>query len=142
MDRTATATMDWGQVDPGEASEAIAAAAIATLDWAALAKVEPSPKAFVIPYLAPAGEVTLFTGPGSAGKSLLAQQLATALAAGVPTLGLVMGQAPAIYVTCEDDAGQLHWRQKHICEALGVPMASLAGALAMAKASGARSITR
>jgi hypothetical protein len=25
MDRTATAPMDWGQVDPGEASEAIAA---------------------------------------------------------------------------------------------------------------------
>ena len=99
--------MDWADVDPGEASEAIAAAAIATLDWAALANVKPAPKAFVIPWFAPAGEVTLFTGPGSAGKSLLAQQLATALAAGVPTLRLEMGQAPAIYLTCEDDEGQL-----------------------------------
>jgi hypothetical protein len=43
---------------------------IATLDWAALASVEPAPKQFVIPKFAPAGEVTLFTGPGSAGKSL------------------------------------------------------------------------
>jgi RecA-family ATPase len=137
MDRTATAPMDWAQLDPGEASEAIAAAAIETLDWERLAKVQPSPKAFVIPQLAPAGEVTLFTGRGSAGKSLLAQQLATALAAGVPTLGLSMGQAPAIYVTCEDDPGELHWRQIHICAALGVSMADLAGKLAVASLRGA-----
>jgi RecA-family ATPase len=129
--------MDFAQIDPGEASEAIAASAIATLDWAALAKVKPSPKAFVIPGFAPAGEVTLFTGAGSAGKSLLAQQLATALAAGVPTLRLDMGQASAIYLTCEDDEGQLHWRQAHICEALGVPMASLAGKLEVASLRGA-----
>lgn len=92
MEQTATAPMDWAQLDPGEARESIAAAAIETLDWVALAKVAPSPKAFIIPMLAPAGEVTLFTGPGSAGKSLLAQQLATALAAGAPTLRLDMGQ--------------------------------------------------
>ncbi|KEO87819.1 hypothetical protein EH30_00115 [Erythrobacter sp. JL475] len=128
--------MDWATIEPGEASETIAAAAIETLDWAALAKVKPSPKVFVIPKLAPAGEVTLFTGAGSAGKSLLAQQLATALAAGVPTLRLDMGQAPAIYLTCEDDEGQLHWRQKHICEALDVPMESLAGKLHIASLRG------
>jgi len=137
MGHTATAPIDLAHTDPGEASEAIAAAAIATLDWVALAKVKPAPKAFVIPLLAPAGEVTLFTGAGSAGKSLLAQQLATALAAGVPTLRLDMGQAPAIYLTCEDDEGQLHWRQAHICEALGVPMASLAGKLHIASLRGA-----
>lgn len=137
MDGTIRARMDYAQIDPGEAREAIAAAAIATLDWEALAKVNPSPKAFVIPLLAPAGEVTLFTGPGSAGKSLLAQQLATALAAGVPTLRLDMGQAPAIYLTCEDDEGQLHWRQAHICTALGVPMESLAGKLEVASLRGA-----
>ena len=137
MERTATAPMDWSDTDPREASEVIAAAAIVTLDWAALSKVKPEPKAFVIPGFAPAGEVTLFTGAGSAGKSLLAQQLAAALAAGVPTLGLNMGQAPAIYLTCEDDEGQLHWRQAHICEALGVPMASLAGKLEVASLRGA-----
>lgn len=137
MDGTIHARMDMADVDPGEASEAIAAAAIETLDWAALANVTPAPKTFVIPWLAPAGEVTLFTGPGSAGKSLLAQQLATALAAGVPTLRLDMGQAPAIYLTCEDDEGQLHWRQEHICKALDVPVASLAGKLHVASLRGA-----
>lgn len=110
---------------------------IKTLDLHSLASIDPVAKEFVIPGIAPAGEVTLFTGAGSAGKSLLAQQLATALAAGVPTLRLDMGQASAIYLTCEDDEGQLHLRQAHICEALGVPMASLAGKLHIASLRGA-----
>ncbi|WDF73936.1 bifunctional DNA primase/polymerase [Novosphingobium sp. KACC 22771] len=109
---------------------------IEPLDLASLATIEPRPKSFVIPALAPAGEVTLFTGPGSAGKSLWAQQVATALAAGVPTLGLDMGQASAIYLTCEDDPEQLHWRQAHICKALGLSMASLAGRLYLASLRG------
>lgn len=107
-----------------------------TLDLAALAQVAPKPKAFILPRIAPAGEVTLFTGPGAAGKSLLAQQLATAIAAGVNTLGLELAQAPSIYVTCEDDAEQLHWRLAHICKALGVPMASLAGKLHLSSLRG------
>lgn len=104
-----------------------AADEIATLDWRHLAGIEPQPKEWAIPNFAPAAEVTLFTGAGSAGKSLLAQQLCTAMAAGVPTLGLAMQQAPSIYITCEDESAQLHWRQDHICRALGVSMASLAG---------------
>lgn len=101
--------------------------AIKLLDWCHLAGIEPQPKAWAIPNYAPAAEVTLFTGAGSAGKSLLAQQLCTAMAAGVSTLGLDLEQAPSIYITCEDDPAQLHWRQEHICRALGVSMASLAG---------------
>jgi RecA-family ATPase len=115
----------------------VAVESIATLDWQRLAGIPPQAKTFIIPKLAPAGEVTLFTGAGSAGKSLLAQQLATALAAGVPTLGIEMGQAPAVYITCEDDEEQLHFRQARICQALGVPMASLAGELAVASLRGA-----
>lgn len=111
--------------------------AIKPLDWAHLAGIEPRPKAFIIPSLAPAGEVTLFTGPGSAGKSLFAQQLATGCAGGVTTLGLEMGQASAIYVSCEDDEGQLHFRQAAICKALDVPMADLAGKLFVASLRGA-----
>jgi archaellum biogenesis ATPase FlaH len=102
---------------------------IEALDLLALAAKTPTSKQFVIPMLAPAGEVTLGTGPGSAGKSLLGQQVATAIAAGVPTLGIDMGQAAAIYITCEDDIEQLHWRQAAICRALGVSMADLDGKL-------------
>ncbi|GAB7550710.1 hypothetical protein NRB_02040 [Novosphingobium sp. 11B] len=99
------------------------------LDFTALAEIEPEPKQFIIPRIAPAGEVTLFTGAGAVGKSLMAQQFATALAAGRLALGLDLIQAPAIYLTCEDDAEQLHWRQAKICRSLGVSMADLAGQL-------------
>lgn len=102
---------------------------LTSLDLASLANFEPKPKRFIIPQLAPAGEVTLFTGAGAVGKSLLAQQLATALAAGRNTLGLDIRRGPAIYLTAEDDADQLHWRQKHLCAALDVRMADLAGSL-------------
>ncbi|EZP72342.1 hypothetical protein BV96_01775 [Sphingomonas paucimobilis] len=102
---------------------------LASLDLAALAGLKPQAKRFAIERLAPLAEVTLFTGPGSAGKSLLGQQLATAAAAGVQCLGLNVMAGPAIYLTCEDDAEQLHWRQAHISDAMGTPMASLAGRL-------------
>lgn len=107
-----------------------------SLDLAELAGVPAKPKVFVIPKIAPADEVTLFTGPGAAGKSLFLQQATTAFAAGAPLLGLNLAQGRAIYMTCEDDAEQLHWRQEHICQALGVPMASLAGKLRLVSLRG------
>jgi RecA-family ATPase len=102
---------------------------LGSLDLAALSHIDPQPKSFAIERIAPAGEVTLFTGPGSAGKSLLGQQFATAAASGNPCIGLMVKPGRAIYLTCEDDNDQLHWRQQHLCQALGVPMASLAGKL-------------
>lgn len=108
-----------------------------TLDLEQLAMVKPQSKAFAIERLAPLGEVTLFTGPGSAGKSLLGQQFATASAAGLRCLGLDLMAGPAIYLTCEDDADQLHWRQEHICASLGVAMATLAGKLHLISLRGA-----
>lgn len=101
----------------------------ATLDLSALAAVTPKPKLFAIERLAPVGEVTLFTGPGSAGKSLLGQQLATCGAAGIQCLGLDVMSGPTLYMTCEDDEDQLHFRQAALCAALKVPMACLADTL-------------
>lgn len=128
--------LDVAGVDLDELAEAAAANAIPTLDLAQLADLDPQPKRFIVPKFAPAGEVSLFTGPGSAGKSLLSQQIATAIAAGVQTLRLDFNKSAAIYVTCEDDAEQLHWRQKHICAALGVDMRSLDGSLYLASLRG------
>lgn len=129
--------LDVAGVDLSELAEAADANAIPTLNLAELADVEPQPKRFVVPSFAPAGEVSLFTGPGSAGKSLLSQQIATAIAAGVQTLRLDFKQSPAIYLTCEDDVDQLHWRQMHICKSLGVDMRSLNGRLYLASLRGA-----
>lgn len=77
----------------------------------------------------PTGHMTLVTGAGSAGKSLLMQQLCTCIATGTPFLGIKVEQANALYVTCEDDADELHRRQVSICEALGLSLPSLEGRL-------------
>lgn len=73
----------------------------------------------------PLKQATYLTGPGSAGKSLLGQQLATCLAFASPFFGLEVRQRPTFYVTCEDDADELHRRQKAICEAVRAPIQSL-----------------
>ena len=99
------------------------------LDLSTLSRSAAKPAKFAIERFAPVGEVTLLSGPGGAGKSLLGQQLATAAAAGKPCLGLQILPGPALYLTCEDDPETLHWRQSKICSALDVDMAQLAGRL-------------
>ena len=103
--------------------------ALPTLDLAALAQSPPTAKRFAVERIAPAGEVTLCTGAGAAGKSLFGQQLCTASAASLSCLRLDVSPGPAIYLSCEDDPGQLHWRQAHICQALDVQLSDLAGRL-------------
>ncbi|OQW45380.1 MAG: hypothetical protein A4S16_13580 [Proteobacteria bacterium SG_bin6] len=90
------------------------------LDLAALAAERPQQRAFALATFIPLGELTLFTGPGGAGKSLFGQQLATSIAAGLPFLGLEAMRGRALYVTAEDDERELHWRQDHIARRLGV----------------------
>ncbi|MGE4324255.1 MAG: AAA family ATPase [Sphingobium sp.] len=85
----------------------------------------------------PHRQATYLTGPGSAGKSLLTQQLCTAIAMGIPFMGTETRQAVAIYVTCEDDADELHRRQKAICAAMGVPLSALSGKLHLVSLAGA-----
>jgi len=131
--------------DPFEAMEydnngnlvPIARDMLPTMDLAALAPALPHRKEFAIERCAPAAEVTLLTGHGGAGKSLWAQQAATTAAAGLPCVGLDVQPGPAIYVTAEEDADALHWRQHHICVALAVPMANLAGKLHLVSLRGA-----
>lgn len=109
-----------------------------TLDLGEMAGRRALAKRFAIERIFPEGEVTKFTGPGSAGKSLIGQQFATARAAALgQCLGLSVQPGAAIYLTCEDDANQLHWRQEHLCAALGVSMADLAGKLHLVSLRGA-----
>ena len=110
---------------------------LSTLDLGRLANSRATAKQFAIEQIAPLAEVTLFTGPGSSGKSLLGQQIATAAAAGQRCIGLGVQPGPSIYLTCEDDVDQLHWRQQHICDAIGVPMENLAGKLHLISLRGA-----
>jgi hypothetical protein len=142
LDASSQPGADLAEIADGVAEAARTAADVTrddftTLDLVALSDRKPQPKPFAIDPVAPLGEVTLLTGQGSAGKSLAGQQMATAAAAGLSFLGMKAIEAPAIYLTCEDDADQVYWRQAHICDELGVPMADLSGKLHIISRRGA-----
>lgn len=112
-----------------EKMPAPAAETFAVADLGAWATIQPTPKPFIMAGFVPARELTLATGAGGANKSTFGQQLATCCAAGVPMLGIDVMQGPALYITAEDDDDRLHWMQTHICRALAVDMAGMAGKL-------------
>ncbi|MEA1015599.1 AAA family ATPase [Sphingosinicella sp. LY1275] len=95
-------------------------------DWKGL---EAPVREWLLEHWIPLKQATYLTGPGSAGKSLLAQLLCTCVALGLPFLGIQTRQEVAMYVTCEDDRDELHRRQAAICEALGVDLSDLDGKL-------------
>lgn len=116
--------------DPGSMPEAAPPAEpFAIFDLEAWSRQPAEPTEFIMPGYVPAREVTLISGAGGANKSTFGQQLATCCAAGVDMLGIRVRSVSTLYLTAEDDERRLHWLQDHICRALDVPIASLAGKL-------------
>lgn len=75
--------------------------------------------------LIPSGTVTLLSGDGGTGKSLLALQLATACATGKPWIGRTAASGEALFISAEDDEDELHRRLADITEAEGMGFADL-----------------
>ena len=75
------------------------------------------------------GSVTLLTGDGGIGKSLLMQQLMTAIALGGDWLGVELPDdpIPSLGIFCEDDEDELHRRQANINHAYDIDMRTLSG---------------
>lgn len=86
------------------------------------------PRDWLVHDLIPAANVSLLTGDGGTGKSLLALQLAVACAADInwAGIGLVNRPGPAIYLSAEDDLDEIHRRLASICGASGINLARLA----------------
>ena len=82
------------------------------------------------------GACGLLSGQEGVGKSLLAQQMATCAAMGLPFLGLEIAQTPAVYITCEDPVDELWRRQEDINRSLGITMADLQGRLMLVSLKG------
>jgi hypothetical protein len=106
------------------------------IDPAGWAGVVVPPREWALDQWIPLGQATYLTGPGSAGKSLLGQQLATCIALDIPFLGIETRQAKSLYLTCEDDAQELHRRQTAICASLGITLESLSGRLLLSSLAG------
>lgn len=109
---------------------------LALIDPAGWMGTEAPPRSWKVKDYIPDRQATLLTGKGAAGKSLLSQIKCTCIAAGLPFLGLETVQTNAIYVTCEDDADELHRRQVAICAALGITLQSLSGTLFLVSLQG------
>jgi len=97
------------------ASAALSTAVLATetiplLGPASWARVETPAREWALYEMIVVGQVTYLTGAGSSGKSLMGQQLAACIAVGIAFLGLDVRQGVALYLTCEDDADELHRR--------------------------------
>ena len=74
------------------------------------------------------GEVNSLYGGGATGKSLIALLLGHAMAVGVPWLGLETVQGSSLFVSCEDDDGELWRRHADIRKGLGYGVGNPFGA--------------
>jgi DNA repair protein RadA/Sms len=92
-------------------------------DWEGL----PIPPCeWIVPDYIPHKTVTLLSGDGSIGKSLLAVQLAVARAIAREWIGLLPEPGRTLILSAEDDADEMHRRVEDIRKFYGVRMAGLA----------------
>ncbi len=97
------------------------------------------PREWLIQDLVPQNTVTLFSGDGGTGKSLLSLQLAVAVSTGRQWIGKAVSEGSVIYMSAEDDDNELHRRLDDILRAergayddlKGLTLRSLAGESAL-----------
>ncbi len=99
------------------------------------ANKEAPERLWVVEGLIPTGSVTMISGDGGLGKSLLAAQLQIAAALGVPWLGRETANIRSVALYCEDDEDELHRRMKDIAEHYEADLNDerLAGAMFMSR---------
>jgi RecA-family ATPase len=84
---------------------------------------------YAVPDRVPANSVTLFSGQGGAGKSLLQLLLSTATVLAQSWLDVIPRRGPALFIDCEDEEKVLHIRQAAVVNHFGVLHADLVGKL-------------
>lgn len=85
------------------------------------------PRQWLVHGLVPQKTVTLFSGDGGTGKSLLALQLAVAVAAQTAWIGKTVNTGRVIFLSAEDDDDELHRRLDDILRAEGRDYDNLSG---------------
>src|SRR5215469_7435 len=90
--------------------------------------VEPKQRAWIVRNMIPARNVTLLTGQGGVGKTLLMQQMSAATVLGKDWVGELPEPGPVLFITAEDDEDEMHHRYFHIARHYGVTFGELADA--------------
>ena len=83
------------------------------------------PREWLVDGLVPMNTVTLLGGDGGTGKSLLALQLATAVATDAAWLGKHTESGKALFISAEDDKHELHRRMADIARANDIALSDL-----------------
>jgi RecA-family ATPase len=97
----------------------------ALTDPSQLAGREVPAQEWFVDGLIPHKTVTLLSGDGGLGKSLLMQQLATCAALGIPWLGFEVRKCKTFALFCEDSNEELWRRQTKICESNFTPLEAM-----------------
>ncbi|MBF0562228.1 MAG: AAA family ATPase, partial [Alphaproteobacteria bacterium] len=96
-----------------------------TIDMVAFAGKPVPEREWLIEGWIPWRSTTIVYGDGGTGKSLLAQQLMTCVAAEKPFLSLHVRPCKTYGFFCEDDVGELHRRQDAINQKLNIDFGDL-----------------
>ncbi len=86
------------------------------VDASQLEGIEPPEREWTVVDLVPRKQVTLLTGNGGVGKSLVALQLAVAVTAGTNWLDQMTARGNALFLTAEDEMAEVHRRLVKVAE--------------------------
>jgi RecA-family ATPase len=98
---------------------------LAFVSAASLAARAPPRRLFLAPGLIPGRDVTLLSGNGGDGKSLLALMLCASVSTRALWLGMEVAHGGAVYLSAEDELDEVHRRLASICAAEGLDLTDL-----------------
>lgn len=96
--------------DPSNAAAVAEAQPIKMMDLRHFDDEEPPTRLWAVRHRIPAKQVTMFSGEGGVGKSILTMQLLVATALARDWIGSLPDGGPVVYLNCEDEEDELHRR--------------------------------
>jgi RecA-family ATPase len=113
---------NWSPDTPVEAPPATLLVMIDITRWDGVA---PPERKWVVQNRIPARNVTLFSGEGGVGKTLLMLQLGVATVLGSDWIGQMPEPGPVMFISAEDDEDEMHYRLVKIVERYGTSFRQL-----------------